>query len=346
MSSITIKGLKKTYRSLHTVALAHIDLHMKSKELLAIVGPSGCGKSTLLRCIAGLERTDGGEIFFGTREMSSVPPHLRETVMLFQDILLFPHLSIFENVAFGLRVRKTPPKTITERVHEILEQVQLSHAIHKRPHQISGGEQKRIALARALVVRPNILLLDEPLSNLDRHLWRDMGYLIRDLHNRHQITTILVTHNQEEALLLGDNIAVMFNGRIAQVGSDAQLYRHPLTIQIARFFDTCNIYRATKKGGGIHAECGVLRAPTVGPYRDCPDGAVMFGVRPEDVSHDTKDTNTLCGTVLSSRFTGTQWRIRIRVGTTEWETLWREHCAEGATVSIHIPAERIMLFEA
>ena len=344
MAQIIIKNIKKTYQPFATVALKNIDITLESKEFFTLVGPSGCGKTTLLRCIAGIERVDQGDIFFDGQNMNKVPVHQRQAAMVFQGILLFPHLSIFENIAFGLRVRKYEHSTIKEEVEQVLAQMQMSHLSQKKPHQISGGEQQRAALARALVIRPKILLLDEPLASLDRHLWRDMSYLIKNLHNQYQITTVLATHNQEEALLLGDRVAVMFKGQIMQIGKDIDLYQQPNTLETAKFFDVCNVHDAHKKGNRIVTKWGDIHINKENYYRDCTDGDVVLGIRPENIAYGTHKINSLHGKVMSSHFTSTHWRSRISTPHAEWDIISNEHRADGDMVHIYLPPEHIMLF--
>jgi spermidine/putrescine transport system ATP-binding protein len=215
--SIQLKGLSKSFKSVP--AVDNVDLSIRKGEFFALLGPSGCGKTTLLRMIAGFEYPDRGEIWLGGRNVASVPPNERPVNMVFQHYALFPHLSVYENVAFGLRIRKLPAAEIDSRVKEGLEIVQLSDLGSRQPHQLSGGQQQRVALARALVNRPEVLLLDEPMAALDEKLRQSMRVELKALQHRVGISFVFVTHDQEEALAMADRIAVMEKGKVMQLGS-------------------------------------------------------------------------------------------------------------------------------
>lgn len=243
MDSIQINGVKKSYGK-DTVALSDVNLHVGEGELFFLLGASGCGKTTLLRTIAGLEQPDSGEIFFGERDVTDVPTHKREAAMVFQSYALWPHMSVGDNVAFGLEERGIKGDELVDRTLEALKGVQLEGYEDRRVDQLSGGQQQRVALARALVVRPKCLLLDEPLSNLDAMLRLEMRTEIRRIVKEYGLTAVYVTHDQEEALSVADKIAVMRDGHIAQVGTPEEVYRHPRSKHVAEFIGATNFLSA------------------------------------------------------------------------------------------------------
>ena len=221
MASISIENLRKEFGG--NAVLQNLSLHIPDGAFFTLLGPSGCGKTTLLRCIAGFYESDGGRILFDQDEMTHVPTHHRDIGMVFQDYALFPDKSAFENVAYGLRARKVARAEINTRAKEALESVGLAHLADRYPAQMSGGQRQRVALARALVIRPRVLLMDEPLSNLDAKMRMQMRDIILDLVQEARITTVFVTHDQEEALAMSDKIALMDKGCIAQLGTPEEL---------------------------------------------------------------------------------------------------------------------------
>ncbi len=231
-------------------AVSAVSLQVRPGEILAVLGPSGCGKTTALRLVAGFETPDEGSVAIRGRVVNAVPPYRRNLGMVFQQYALFPHMSVFENVAFGLRMRGAPRSEIPRRVREAMALVQLQGLEARFPAQLSGGQQQRVALARALVTRPAVLLLDEPLGALDRKLRAQMQVEIRALQRAVGITTIFVTHDQEEALTLADRIAVMEHGRIVQIGAPAEIYERPRTRFVSDFIGVSNFLPGTVVGGG------------------------------------------------------------------------------------------------
>src|SRR5712671_2546615 len=226
-----------------TVVVNDVSLEIASQELFFLLGPSGCGKTTLLRLIAGFYQPDGGELFFGGKSMRNVPPHRRNTGMVFQNYALWPHLTVSENVAYGLEVRSVNTDEKNQRVAEALAIVQMEKFADRTPNQLSGGQQQRVALARALVIKPDVLLLDEPLSNLDARLRLELREEIRRIHAQTRITTIYVTHDQKEALSLADRMAVVREGVIEQTGDPRTIYRSPATRFVADFIGETNWIR-------------------------------------------------------------------------------------------------------
>ncbi|NNE90501.1 MAG: ABC transporter ATP-binding protein [Verrucomicrobiales bacterium] len=238
MVSIKIRGLVKRFDDL--VALNQLDLDIEAGELFFLLGPSGCGKTTLLRAIAGFHIPDEGQIFFDDDEVTKLPPHKRQTAMMFQSYALWPHLNVFKNVAFGLEERKVPKAEIKERVEEALEMVKMGGLGQRKINQLSGGQQQRVALARALVVRPRCLMLDEPLSNLDAKLRIEMRTEIRRICKEFGLTAIYVTHDQKEALSIADRMAILDAGHFAQIGAPEEIYRNPKNALVASFIGETN----------------------------------------------------------------------------------------------------------
>ena len=235
---VLIRNLSKRFES--TTALKDVSFEIASQELFFLLGPSGCGKTTLLRLVAGFYQPDAGELIFGEKPMNGVPPHQRNTGMVFQNYALWPHLTVAENIAYGLEVRSVSAAERETRVIEALSIVQMEQFARRMPNQLSGGQQQRVALARALVIRPDLLLLDEPLSNLDARLRLEMREEIRRIHAQTKITTIYVTHDQKEALSLADRMAIMHEGRIEQIGEPRDVYRSPANRFIADFIGETN----------------------------------------------------------------------------------------------------------
>ncbi len=286
------------------VALNGVNLEMKPGEFYTLLGPSGCGKTTLLRMIAGFNSVDGGEIYFDETLINHVEAHKRDIGMVFQNYAIFPHLTVAENVAYGLKAKKVPKNEIEKRVDEALELVQIKQLKNRKPNELSGGQQQRVALARAFVIEPSVLLMDEPLSNLDAKLRVQMRTVIKKLQRRLGITTIYVTHDQEEALAISDRIAVMKDGNIMQVGSPEQIYKKPENTFVAGFigvsnFIDCevagsNIDNASLKIDGSYTLTTKLRAP----YQ----GKGIISARPEQLFFD--DEKGLPGTIAISTFLG------------------------------------------
>lgn len=317
MDSIQINGVKKSY-SKDAVALSEVNLHVGEGELFFLLGASGCGKTTLLRTIAGLESPDAGEIFFGERDVTQVPTHKREAAMVFQSYALWPHMSVGDNVAFGLEERGVQGDELVDRTIEALKGVQLEGYEDRRVDQLSGGQQQRVALARALVVRPKCLLLDEPLSNLDTMLRLEMRTEIRRIVKEYGLTAIYVTHDQEEALSVADKIAVMRDGHIAQVGTPEEVYRRPRSKHVAEFIGATNFLNASvdsvvyddHRGYGVRAVSsageifqGVVTEPG---WRPDHGDLVTVSIRPEALKFDDSGDviNQVNGSVVERVYQG------------------------------------------
>jgi len=313
---VQLTGITKYFGTL--AAIDDVSLTIAEGDFFTLLGPSGCGKTTLLRTIAGFYTPEAGEIRFGDRVVNHIPPHRRETGMVFQNYALFPHLSVYNNVAYGLRARKVPRHEMADRIGEILRSVQLQGLEHRLPGQLSGGQQQRVALARALVISPQILLMDEPLSNLDAKLRVSMREEIRSIQKRLGITTIYVTHDQEEAMAVSDRIAILCRGRVEQVGTPAGIYFRPASRFSAEFMGSSNILELVVLGHDeqtsmITAEADGQRVLLKGGR---PAGrSVRFTIRPEWIrvveTPRPEEQNILSGIVVSSSFLGSMVRYRV-----------------------------------
>ncbi|MCI4446660.1 MAG: ABC transporter ATP-binding protein [Pyrobaculum sp.] len=288
MTVVRLEKLRKVFDN-RVAAVDDVDLVVNHGEIVAVLGPSGCGKTTLLRLVAGLEEPTSGRIFFDDRDVTWLPTQERNTAMVPQTWALWPHMTVFENVAYGLRVRKKKLKLTEEeikrRVMETLELVDLVGLEERKPFQLSGGQQQRVALARALVVQPEVLLLDEPLANLDAKLRVELREEVRKIAKRLSITTIYVTHDQEEAMAVADRIAVMNAGRLQQVGKPEEIYHKPANFFVATFVGRSNVLRGRvveAKGEAAAVDVGFPIAAQT-PHRLAPGEEVDVVVRPEDI---------------------------------------------------------------
>ncbi len=275
-----------------TRVLDDIDLDIRRGEFFSLLGPSGCGKTTLLRILAGFEDADAGAVLIGGRDMTGVPPHRRPVNTVFQSYALFPHMTVFDNVAFGLRQKRVPPAQVRERVGRALETVRIAEFAPRRPDQLSGGQRQRVALARAIVNEPEVLLLDEPLSALDLKLRKELQVELSNLQETLGITFVFVTHDQEEALVMSDRIAVMNRGRIEQLGRAEELYERPRTAFVANFLGQSNLIPGTVREAGPGG--AVVQTPH-GPLRTrygagIPVGReVTLSIRPEKLRMERDD---------------------------------------------------------
>ena len=305
---IVIRAVSKSYDGF--LAVDDINLSIYRGEMFALVGASGCGKTTLLRMLAGFARQSSGSITIDGVEMSDVPPHERPVNMMFQSYALFPHMSVARNVGYGLKRLPLDEATRRRRVHEALELVQLAHLADRKPHQLSGGQRQRVALARALIRRPKVLLLDEPLSALDKKLRERTQFELMDLQDQLGITFIVVTHDQDEAMALATRIAVMDRGKVVQVGTPAEIYEFPASRFVADFVGTTNLFEGTV----THCEPGFTRVHcaeagcelTVEASGTCAHGQrVWIALRPEKIrlSHEP------CAGAVANELRGTVWEL-------------------------------------
>ncbi|HWQ24460.1 MAG TPA: ABC transporter ATP-binding protein [Gaiellaceae bacterium] len=347
MAAVELQGLRRVFGEV--VALDGIDLSIASGEFLSLLGPSGCGKTTALRLIAGFDRPTAGRVLVEGRDVTSVPPNRRGMGMVFQAYSLFPNMTAERNVEFGLRIRKESRSARRSRVAELLELVGLSEAAKRYPHQLSGGMQQRVALARALAIEPSVLLLDEPLSALDAKVRVQLREEIRRIQTRLGITTIYVTHDQEEALSISDRVAVLSHGRIEQIATPAEIYGAPATPFVAEFVGTMNRVEATvadaERGEVELAGTRVAVEAARGRRRGEP---VLLLVRPETVEVEAAvDGAGLAGEVVSHTFLGAVTRVRVAVGEVEWSAdLSSERAGAlpvGARVQLRFPATSAQL---
>lgn len=325
MVSLSLRGIVKRFGEV--VALDRVDLEIARGELFFLLGPSGCGKTTLLRAIAGFHLPDEGSIHFDEEEVTRVPPHRRDTGMMFQSYALWPHLNVFRNVAFGLEERRLSKREIQTRVTEALAMVHLEGLGSRKINELSGGQQQRVALARALVVKPRCLLLDEPLSNLDAQLRLEMRSEIRHLCKENGLTAIYVTHDQKEALSMADRIAVLDAGRLAQVGSPEELYRNPASAFVAGFVGETNLIAGEVVScSGETCRVRALSGEWVGrlaagSWQPAEGESVQLSIRPEclSLSEDQPDRNAVPGTLVESVYLGeiAQYTLRAKSGGTD-----------------------------
>ncbi|MAM09539.1 MAG: Fe3+/spermidine/putrescine ABC transporter ATP-binding protein [Rhizobiaceae bacterium] len=280
MSELIIEHLAKAYGD--TRVVKDINLHVEEGELVALLGPSGCGKSTTLRMIAGFVKPTEGRILLGGEDISRLPPYRRDTGMVFQSYALFPHMSVADNVGFGLEMRKIGRAERDERIKKALSMVRLDHLAERMPRQLSGGQQQRVALARALAINPKMLLLDEPLSNLDAKLRGEVQHEIRNLQQRLGLTTLMVTHDQDEALTMADRLAMMEGGVVRQIGTPQEIYDTPNDVYVAGFIGRCNLIAGRQKEPGLFVSEGGSELPC-DPATDAGAREVTFALRPEKI---------------------------------------------------------------
>lgn len=324
-TEVELIDLRKAFGE--TEAVKEINLTIERGDFFTFLGPSGCGKTTILRMIAGFTRPDRGKILFDQMEMNEIPPWKRDVGMVFQNYALWPHLSVYDNVGFGLRERHLPKSVVSERTQRVLAMVNLQGLEKRRPSELSGGQQQRVALARTLVIEPRLLLLDEPLSNLDAKLRIQMRQELVRIQRDLGITSIYVTHDQEEALTLSTRIAVMSKGQVVQVGSPKEIYENPKSQEVADFVGTSNFFVSEvigKMGDRIHVrtEEGFLlivggqeeRSPAIGTK-------VLINIRPESIALSLSDEikpeeNRIPGTVRSSAYLGSlvQYEVEVSQG--------------------------------
>ena len=319
--------------------LDHINLYINDKEFLTLLGPSGCGKTTTLRIIGGFAMPTSGDVLFDGVRINDVPPYKRQINTVFQKYALFPHLNVFENIAFGLRMQKLPEAEIKQRVMEMLETVSLKGFEHRRPDALSGGQQQRVAIARALVNRPKVLLLDEPLAALDLKLRKDMQIELKRIQQQVGITFIYVTHDQEEALTMSDTIVVMDKGSIQQIGTPEDIYNEPKNAFVADFIGESNII------DGIMLQDDLVQM--YGKTFPCLDGGfapnepVDVVIRPEDIDIVPVEQGQLTGTVTSVTFKGMQYDIIVDFKGFKWLIQTTDHSPVGSRIGIKIDPDGI-----
>ena len=334
---IELKGISKSYDGEKVIDC--MNLYIRDGEFITLLGPSGCGKTTTLRIIGGFETADEGELYFDGKEISDVPAYKRHINTVFQKYALFPHLNVYENIAFPLRLKKKPEDEIKRRVTEMLKMVALSGFENKSVSTLSGGQQQRVAIARALISHPKVLLLDEPLGALDLKLRKDMQNELKTIQQAIGITFIYVTHDQEEALSMSDTVVVMADGEIQQIGTPTDIYNEPKNAFVADFIGESNII------DGVMLEDKRVRFS--GHTFDCVDGgyekneAVDVVVRPEDVDVVQPDKGMLTGKVTSVTFKGVHYEIIVDIRGFKWMIQSTDYVAPEATIGLFIEPEAI-----
>jgi len=328
MTVLRIEGLTKRFNEVW--AVNNLNLEIAEGELIALLGPSGCGKTTTLRCIAGFEEPNEGNIFFDDINVVRLPPEKRNIGMVFQNYALFPHMTVFQNIAFGLEMRKRPKSEIQSKSRDVLEIVQLAGLEERFPRQLSGGQQQRVALARALVIEPKLLLLDEPLANLDAKLREEMRFFVRTVQKDVGITTVYVTHDQAEAMVIADRIVVMFEGIVDQIETPSEIYSHPTSKQVADFIGLSNFIDAevvSQTDDNLYTLATTVGTITCRYEKRLPKGEkVIVAIRPESISVDTQqpkegNVNVLPGTIEERSYLGNIYDYKIR-------------CSDSSTVRI------------
>lgn len=308
MASLKIQAVTKRYGAVTSVS--DVDLTVNQGELVALLGPSGCGKTTTLRMIAGFVSPSSGRISIGQNDVTDRPAHARNIGMVFQSYALFPHMSVARNVSFGLEMRGIGRAERDIQVAEALRMVRLQHLAERLPRQLSGGEQQRVALARALVIKPSVLLLDEPLSNLDAKLRNEVRQEIRELQQRLTLTTLMVTHDQEEALTMADRLVVMKNGRLRQVGTPKELYERPVDAFVANFVGRCNLIAGEIVEPGLFKSASGTMLPYGPDSTDTNNGSVL-AIRPERIEIDPKAGNGISARLISINYLGPQTEYHL-----------------------------------
>ncbi len=334
---IKLQGISKSFDG--ETVLDNINLDIHDKEFITLLGPSGCGKTTTLRIIAGFETPDSGEVFFDGQMINDLPPYKRQVNTVFQRYALFPHLNVFENIAFGLRVKKTSEDVIRKKVKDMLQLVNLCGFERRSVSTLSGGQQQRVAIARALVNNPKVLLLDEPLGALDLKLRKDMQNELKNIQQETGITFVYVTHDQEEALSMSDTIVVMAEGCIQQIGSPVDIYNEPVNAFVADFIGESNII------DGIMADD--FKAKFSGHMFKCLDKGfarnepVDIVIRPEDVDVVPVADGMLTGTVTTVTFKGVHYEIIVDIGGFKWMIQTTDYVAPEETIGIFIQPDAI-----
>ncbi|HEY8539784.1 MAG TPA: sn-glycerol-3-phosphate ABC transporter ATP-binding protein UgpC, partial [Steroidobacteraceae bacterium] len=355
LASVTLKGVRKVYKNGH-VGVDRADLEIRDGELIVLVGPSGCGKSTLLRVVAGLEEVTEGSVFIGDRDVTNLEPRDRDIAMVFQSYALYPHMTVKENLGFGLKLRGAPAKEIERRVLEAAEMLDLTSMLDRLPRQLSGGQRQRVALGRALVRHPQVFLLDEPLSNLDAKLRSTMRAEIARLHQRLETTMIYVTHDQIEAMTLGERVVVMDKGVLQQVDTPMNVYEHPANLFVAGFLGNppMNMFRGrlvernglVLEGEGANLPLPKNAEPLLRAHRD---REIVAGIRPEDFYRErTAPTDIeIEGIVELLESVGSESFMHFRFGSLPMIARIKPIRLPtiGARITLHAPENKILYFD-
>lgn len=348
MATVELRGVTKSYDGKTTV-IHGIDLTVREGELVVFVGPSGCGKSTLLRMIAGLESTTGGDILIDGKRVNDEPPRNRDIAMVFQDYALYPHKTLYENMAFGLRLRKTPAAEIDRRVMDAARLLRIDHMLERKPAELSGGQRQRVAIGRAIVRQPKVFLFDEPLSNLDAQLRNEMRTEIKKLHQRLGATIIYVTHDQVEAMTLADRIAVLSAGHKMQYAAPHEIYNRPAAVFVAGFTGSppMNLVPCRIEAGAAHLGNCQLGLPPHLREHALLESKMTLGVRPESLSlQPTAQSTTLDAMVVLTEPLGAETLVTFQVGDAELIARCAADfsLATGAHTQLHVNPEQLHLF--
>jgi multiple sugar transport system ATP-binding protein len=355
MAGVNLRGVSKWFGK--TRVIEKLDLDIRDQEFMVLVGPSGCGKSTALRMIAGLEEVSEGEIRIGDRVVNDLPPKERNIAMVFQSYALYPHMTVRENMGFGLRIRRMSEAEIDALVKDAARILDIEHLLDRKPKELSGGQRQRVAVGRAIVRKPSVFLFDEPLSNLDAKLRVQMRAEISKLQRNLKTTTVYVTHDQVEAMTMGTRIAVLFDGALQQVGTPLEVYERPVNVFVANFIGTppMNLFNATATGGGVTLAAGTFSIPTPGAWRSATsrlDGRkLMVGIRPEKIGI-SRDGATGPGVVPATvevvELLGNEAVFHARAGEDVLIAKAEPHEAPsvGGRVSLQLDLEQLHLFDA
>ena len=337
---LTVRHVCKTFGKIK--ALDDVTLEVNPGEFFTLLGPSGCGKTTLLRIVAGLELADAGQVFTGGREITGLPAIKRPVNTVFQSYALFPHLSIYDNVAFGLRSRKFSEAEIKKRVERRLEMLDLAEMSNRHPHQLSGGQKQRVALARALVNEPDVLLLDEPMSALDARLRAQVQEDLRRLQRKLGRTFILVTHDQAEALVCSDRLAVMRHGRVEQIGTPEQVYDNPRNSFVAKFLGAANLIQARRAPGGAETDFGFLALEKEPPWE-----VGWLAIRPEwiGIGETRPELNGIRARVSESIYRGTNFDLWLEPGRLRVRTSSYKRIEPGREVWLELAPSELVILE-
>ncbi|MBQ3136429.1 MAG: ABC transporter ATP-binding protein [Clostridia bacterium] len=334
---IKLQNISKKFED--DVILDNINLSIKDKEFMTFLGPSGCGKTTTLRIIAGFLESDSGQVIFEGKDINNLPPHKRQVNTIFQRYALFPHLNVYDNIAFGLRIKKMKEKDISKKVYEMLELVNLKGFQKRNIASLSGGQQQRVAIARALAVEPRVLLLDEPLGALDLKLRKDMQVELKNIQKRMGITFIYVTHDQQEALSMSDTIVVMNDGKIQQIGTPIDIYNEPKNAFVADFIGESNILDGVMLND--------FKAKFSGAVFQCLDKgfavneSVDIVVRPEDVDVVPVEEGTISGVITSNTFKGVHFEMIVDIDNFKWMIQTTDYYPVGTRIGIQIEPDAI-----
>ncbi len=337
---LSVENINKRFAEVQ--ALVEVSLDVREGEFFTLLGPSGCGKTTLLRIVAGLELPDTGRVVLGGQDITALPATKRQVNTVFQSYALFPHLNIFENVAFGLRARKYPPDEVKSRVNRRLEMLGLEEMPERFPHQLSGGQQQRVALARALVNEPDVLLLDEPMSALDARLRAQVQVELRRLQRKLGQTFILVTHDQAEALVVSDRLAVMSQGCIIQFGTPKEVYEQPKTRFVAEFLGAANLIQGRRVNEGIESDIGFLHLSGHPPWDRGP-----VAIRPERIriTANPPEKNGVRASVREAIYRGTNLDLWCEPGPLRVRTTAQHNYEPGEEVWLELPPEGLVILD-